>query len=441
VKDNNCNNKCLAHSKLWIDLYRQDECDCGEESKRLFSYHNYIIDIPLDKLISLANNVNAIEMGKTVKFKSGRLSNEIGSMLDLKGKLVLYFKMLLNQTKIDCPKNGVRCEVNKTNKKFNIANMPNYLVFNLGNHLNNNQKKNNTNSILEILQLFVLIPKIFDISTIFEHSSKQKMFFEFLGAICVKPSKTFTCFFKNNEKKSWNFFEDEKVTKFDSMFDLISHCLTDSQTPLMIFYQLQNKYNDSAESEISNDELFHLERYARNSDDLTNILNNKFRHSEDLIKFDNNNLNIADDHRMSNTNVNNNNNNNNNNQIKQNNLSKHSSTSISTSKNNSSSNSNSRLDLLDYMCPCCNTRNKIECNICFSCNKNNNLYIDELIKKKNIGGNGGVGEEKIGSPYNNYLQSNNNPNVLTTKKQPSSNNINNNPFYRDEEEMNSKSTL
>lgn len=139
IKDTNCYNKCLAHKYLWIDLCRVDGCECQGSSKRLFSYHNYIFDIPLEKIFNLTNNVNLIEMSKSFKIKSintknnngnNNFANElnqissINNLSDIKGKLFLYYKLLFNQLKIDCPEKGSSCEINKTNRAFFLLIFP-----------------------------------------------------------------------------------------------------------------------------------------------------------------------------------------------------------------------------------------------------------------------------------------------------------------------------
>lgn len=385
VKDSNCSSRCIAHKNFWIDLSRIDECECGGIGKRFFSYHNYLFDIPMDKVFSLCNNINLIEMSKSIKVKSGKLSNDIGSINDLRGKIFLYFKTLLNQVKTDCPKNGIRCEINNCAKKFVMNNLPNYLTFNL-------QKICNS-SVFEILQIFVMIPKIFDLSTVFEHSAKQKIFFEFFGATMFKQGgKNYACFFKNRSNNKWVHYDDETVKEFETWFDLVSFCLSNGQTVNMIFYHLQEKYTDS-EKELTIEELNLLERYARNVDDTQTIVSNKFRQMEDLYPYEGSHTNtnsISEEIRSSissatntNSNYNNNpvNNNNHHNNLQKQNSSKNS-TSISTSKNNSNNNSNSRLDLLDYMCKYCMSKNRIENLTCLNCHKNNEPLIEDVLKKR-----------------------------------------------------------
>ncbi len=325
-------------------MSRVDECECKKSSKRMFSYHNYVFDIPLDKLFELTN-MNLIEMTKSFKLKGGKMMNEISSACDLKGKLFLYFKKLLECNRVVCTEG--RCEINKTNSRFMIANNPHYLVFSI--------QKNGYNSILDILNTFILIPKIFDLATMFEHSARQKLFYELIGVIMIKPSKTYTSCFRKDEQ--WIYHDEEESRLFSSWFEFITHCLKNAESPFMLYFNLQDKYLNF-DKDLSNDEIQILERYARNADDLSNICQNKFRINEDYLKFDH-----LDSIKPSNS---------------------KNSTSISTSKNHSNNNSNSRSDFGEYVCPFCLSKNRIENPLCYKCSKNNEGVIEDLLKRKQL---------------------------------------------------------
>jgi hypothetical protein len=306
----------------------------------------------MDRLFELTN-MNLIEMTKSFKLKTGKLNNEISSLVDLKGKLFLYFKKLLNINRSECPE-GVRCELNRTNKKFLISNVPNYLAFNL-------QKNPNVMGVFEILNSFILIPRIFDIGAVFDQTSKQKNFYEFLGVILMKPSKSYSACYKSQTTNQWTYYDDETVISFNSWFDFIYHCLKHSEYPIMIYYQLEEKYIDSDTDDLSNEEIQMLESYARNSDNINLIMQNKFRPYEDIIRIDSEN--ISNKGHSSKT------------------------TSISTSKNNSNNNSHSRLDLGEYVCAYCFSKNRIESPLCFKCNKNNEHVIEDMLKKRQMSNN------------------------------------------------------
>ncbi len=388
VVDNMCTStstKCVSHKNFWIDLCRIDECECKGSSKRYYSNHNYIFDIPLQKLFEMSNNMNLVEMSKSFKLKTGKFSEvgstEMSSISDLKGKLFSHFKMLLNQVKVECPAKGIRCEVNKTTKSFYLAKIPSYLAFNLQKNigLNNNNNSginsNNTPLVTEILKTFILIPHIFELGTIFDHSSKQKVFFEFYGAILLKPSKTYSCFFKssnnnNSDNEDWVHYDDHNITH-SSWFDLISLCLKSCEVPVLLFYQIQDKYASSLEKEITIEEIQILERYVRTADNLANILANRFRSNEEVIKFDNIRSSRVSESSQQKLKINNSSNN-------ISNVSK----GASTGNNSTSSSRNGALT--EYSCSSCFTKNRIECPICYKCNKNNESVIEDLLKKRGM---------------------------------------------------------
>jgi hypothetical protein len=293
-------------------------------------------------------------MTKSFKLKSGKLNNEISSLIDLKGKLFLYFKKLLNINKSECPE-GVRCEINRTNKKFVMSNVPTYLAFHL-------QKNHNNMSVLDILNMFILIPKIFDIGTVFDQTSKQKNFYEYMGVILMKPGKSYSACYKNTITNQWTYYDDEEIIYFKSWFEFIYYCLKHSECPIMVYYQLEEKYIDSDTDELSNDEISVLEAYAGNSDNLNTIMLNKFRPYEDILRLENDNT--SNKGHSSKT-----------------------STSISTSKNNSNNNSHCRIDLGEYVCAYCFSKNRIESPLCYKCNKNNEHVIEDLLKRKQMNNN------------------------------------------------------
>jgi len=397
IKDTNCYNKCLAHKYLWIDLCRVDGCECQGSTKRLFSYHNYIFDIPLEKIFNLTNNVNLIEMSKSFKIKSintknnnnNNFTNElnqissINNISDIKGKLFLYYKLLFNQLKTDCPEKGSSCEINKTNRAFFLTNIP----YNLSFSLMNPKKYGKIYSHWEILKAFILIPKILDLSILFDYSSKQKVFYEFFGAFLIKPSKSYSCFFRqnaanHNENHNWIHYDCGKVTTnnheqntntyFNSWYELISFCLANGEYPIMIFYQIQQKYNEN-DKDITNEEIQILERYAKSADNLNSIVMYKFRPTEDIIKSEPSS--VSNSVHLNNTPIQSQDLNN----LK--NISKVPS-SIASSRNTSHHNSNSRIEVGEYNCIYCFCKNKMDVLICFKCGQNNEAVVEDILKKR-----------------------------------------------------------
>lgn len=328
-------------------------------------------------------------MSKTFKFKSdGKNNNDltsitsISSLSDLKGKLFLYYKLLFNQLKTDCPAKGSACEINKTHRAFFLANIP----YNLNFSLINSKKYGKILTHLEILKTFILIPKILDLSVLFDYSSKQKVFYEFLGGFLLKPNKSYSCFFRQvnpDESTYWIHYDCGKIISkdqsanqsFTSWFDLISYCLGAGEYPFMLFYQIQQKYSEN-EKDITVDEINTLERHARNADNFSSIVMYKFRPTEDIINSEPSS--ISNSVHM-------------NNQENINNLNKNqskNSSSISTSRNTSNNNSNSRIDLGgEYNCIYCFAKNRMDCILCYKCNQNNESVIEDILKKKHLNNN------------------------------------------------------
>jgi hypothetical protein len=141
------------------------ECECGSTNKKLFSYHNYIFDVPFDKIFENAENPQSVEFGKRIKLKSGKLGTDNVSLNDFKGKLFICLNNNLTQMKFDCPSG--KCTQNQTHKTFTLSNLPTYFMVNLQN------KNIFNNSALDVLKSLILIPGLFDISTIFEYKNEK----------------------------------------------------------------------------------------------------------------------------------------------------------------------------------------------------------------------------------------------------------------------------
>jgi len=77
IVDTNCFSNCFAHNHLWLDLLKVEKCHCGAKSERCYSFRKFIFDIPMDAIIKMAKKTNVIEMSKSIKLKSGKISNEL----------------------------------------------------------------------------------------------------------------------------------------------------------------------------------------------------------------------------------------------------------------------------------------------------------------------------------------------------------------------------
>lgn len=264
---------------MWLDLGKKESCQCGAKSSRLFSSHNYIFDIPIDSILVIAKTTNLIEMSKSFKLKSGKISDDLIALSDLKEKLFLYYKQLINSIRSNCPDS--RCSTNVTSKTFFLKNSPVYLMFNLS------SDKNITKTSMEILKSFILIPRLFELSSLFEHSQKNKVFYEFVGLLGIKNgNNTFVTLFKQNESnhyRHWVYYEDESILHLTSYYEMISFCLKNSIVPFALTYKaIEDKYSDN-DANISFEEMGNLERYATSLDNFC-VTNNRFRPPDETLK-------------------------------------------------------------------------------------------------------------------------------------------------------------
>ena len=392
ISDENCTQKCFSHKFIWLDLARIDECKCKGITKRLFSSHNYITDIPLKKIFNLMeNNIND--------------NNDKFLLHESSQKLFNYYTNLISGIKTNCPVNGQRCPINKTSHKLHLANSPSYLIFNLEHDINQIQE-GYSYSVINILKTFVLIPHKFDIWTLFElNSKKNKNDFVFLGIILFKISKVYSCAFKNKKglivyyecNNIINTENNNNVIEFVSYFDFVVFCIKNGLIPIMLFYQgsfLSHKNNDNINNENNYDEfltkeqIILLEKFCVNTDNLYSILQNKLRRKEDLITQKN---------------------------IKRN--------YNSYLNNNSILNKNNRI-IDEYICNKCKNKNKINNKICTECGYYNDKYLLNTISNKSKKLN--INKKYINSiPKNiNYIQGNNKlNNSLTNKKIISQDNL------------------
>ena len=367
ISDENCTEKCFSHKFIWLDLSRIDKCKCNGSTKRLFSNHNYITDIPINKIFNL------IQIKKNMPLYE---SNQ---------KLFEYYTYLISKIKSNCPVNGKRCPINKTFHKLHLSNSPSYLIFNLEQNFNE-YDSNFTFSALNILKNFVLIPNKFDIWNLFElNSTKNKNNFDFIGCVLFKITKVYSCAFKNSRGLlvyydcNWrenNYENNNNVIEFVSYYDFVFFCIKNGLIPIMLFYQgnfltikernkniMMNKYDEN----LNEEQINLLEEFSNNTDNLYNILQNTLRKKENLISTKNS--------KMKN--------------IKQN-------------INN--------ILINEYTCPNCNYNNTIKDKICINCKNDNNEYLSKKIVIKYIPNNN-ITEKKEFQSLNNY-------NALTNKLKP-----------------------
>ena len=289
ISDEICNYKCFSHKYIWMDLTRIDECGCNGTSRRLFSNHNYITDIPMNKIFNYINNLQ-----KNPKY----------NIIEINQKLFFYYKDILKNLVMNCPMNGTRCEINKTKHRLFLANSPSYFIFNLDYNESDILFKNNT-LLIDILKSFVLISKNIDINMIFEENTRNKndyninKKYNLLGMIFISLTKIYSCAFIhkgiNNNQSYYYYKGNNNYVNFNSFYNLVLYALKNGIIPLMLFYEETNNENIDKRINKNNDinigdelltkeQISHLEKYCLNIDNLSNSINiNRIRTNENIL--------------------------------------------------------------------------------------------------------------------------------------------------------------
>jgi hypothetical protein len=125
------------------------------------------------------------------------------------------------------------------------------------------------------------------------------------------------------------------------------------EMPIFLFFQKQESYEE-VNVNLINEEILKLERFARNIDSISQIIQNKFRPYEDLSKIETINADVRSSTEQ--------------NKFKR--------VSKPVDANNAEF----------YNCSICNYKNNIENTLCLKCNKNNEIVINQIsnnLNKKN----------------------------------------------------------
>ena len=289
ISDEICNYKCFSHKYLWMDLTRIDECGCNGTSRRLFSNHNYITDIPINKIFNYINNLQ-----KNPKY----------NITEINQKLFLYYKDILKNLVMNCPMNGSRCDINKTEHRLFLANSPSYFIFNFD-YNETNISFNNSSLLINILKCFVLISKYLDIDMIFEENTRNKndyninKRYNLLGIVFMSLTKIYSCAFIHQGINNNSYFiyykGNNNYVNFNSFYNLVLYSLKNGIIPLVLFYEEKKNENDDIRIQKNNDinnldilltkeQILHLEKYCINIDNLSNIINtNRIRTNENIL--------------------------------------------------------------------------------------------------------------------------------------------------------------
>lgn len=227
--------------------------------------------------------------------KSGKMSNDLVTLSDLKEKLFLYFRMAMNQSDNKCQNS--RCTVNLTNKHFFISNVPMYIVTSLFPY--------SSTSISDLLKIFLLIPRLFELSSLFENNRKTKVFYELSSGVLVRSNHLFLSFSKVENSievgKIWQIQDNRENILFSNYYDFVSYSISNRLSPVMlVFSKIENKYIDN-DREITNEEIEFLESYTLSVEDYEPKLNSRLRPVDELlIRYENNrHLNASEECKLS----------------------------------------------------------------------------------------------------------------------------------------------
>ena len=289
ISDEICNYKCFSHKYIWMDLTRIDECGCNGTSRRLFSNHNYITDIPMNKIFNYINNLQ-----KNPKY----------NITEINQKLFVYYKDILKNLVMNCPMNGSRCDINKTEHRLFLANSPSYFIFNFD-YNESNMSFNNSSLLINILKCFVLISKNLDINMIFEENIRNKndynvnKRYSLIGIVFMSLTKIYSCAFIhqgiNNNSYFFYYKGNNNYVNFNSFYNLVLYSLKNGIIPLVLFYEEKKNENDDIRMQKNNDinnfdvlltkeQILHLEKYCINIDNLSNNINtNRIRTNENIL--------------------------------------------------------------------------------------------------------------------------------------------------------------
>ena len=223
---------------------------CGNTFQSLTK--KYLFDIPIIAILQLTRKTSVVDMSKTSKIRS---SSKETSLNDLKDNLFPFFKQYISNCIMDCNCNSNK--ISTCSKTFTIEGKPLYIMLSLS--YNIEKEKEDYLNKTDLLRIFILIPKLFELGSLFEHQSSVKIFYEIQGLICIKNGYQSVTILKHG--KIWTYYEDEIVFTFVSFHEMVQFSLNNGIVPYGITYcKLDDKYNDS--EEFNFEELSALERYA-----------------------------------------------------------------------------------------------------------------------------------------------------------------------------------
>ena len=256
-----------------LKITKNEFCNCTHIKSEI---NQIFYEITIEPIFSLVKDENMgdflVDMNSTFKPNRNQMRNKLNKLY---GKLLIFHLSLNKQINND--KSIQKCKKckSKINTILGIENAPYYLTFEF-------QFINiNTISLSDALTLMIMIPKIFEINSLFERSElKEKHFYALVSVIFISSCKVYTIAVKNENDVHWKYHTHnhvKEVINCAQYLDVIITSLKRGDIPIATMYKRQTKY---CEEELSVDDIDTLERYAFNS---SNTKENTLRVNESVM--------------------------------------------------------------------------------------------------------------------------------------------------------------
>lgn len=256
-----------------LKITKNEFCNCTNVKTEI---NKIIYEITIDPIFSLVKDENieqfVVDMNSTFKPNKNQIRNKLNKLY---GKLLIFHLSLSKQIDNDNSKQKCKKCKSKINTALEIENDPYYLIFGF-------QFTNiNTISLSDALTLMIMIPKIFELNSLFERSElKEKHFYALVSVIFISSCKVYTIAVKNENDAHWKYYTHnyvKEVINCAQYLDVIITGLKRGDIPIAAMYKRQTKY---CEEELRVDDIDALERFAFNS---SNTKENTLRVNESVM--------------------------------------------------------------------------------------------------------------------------------------------------------------
>ena len=235
--------KCPSHNYFFLKLTEIKFCnECYKSENKFYDKNCYIFNIFAPEIVDKLNENNQ-------QFNSYKLT---------------IFKKIKKQTELYENKSKTRiskCKCKELNyaKKIRLLNPNNpYLILNL-------TWEEEFPNMIEILNIYSLIPMVDDYSNLFSINNKDNKKL-YIKSIILYGIYHYVCIIYFNTQKRWGIIDDKTIKYIDKYYDLIDYLLRNHLMPVGLFYS-QNKKDKIEEEEkksnaITNDEYLKLFKFC-----------------------------------------------------------------------------------------------------------------------------------------------------------------------------------